>query len=84
MDLGSDLSRDNREIYIRKLNEAVIELEYSLIPHGLHVVGQGMSESERREMLVQIAKADDALAPSESIIEEIVESGSSNDQSDRS
>ncbi len=77
MDLDSDLSRDNMEIYIRKLNEAVIELEYSLIPHGLHVVGQGMSDSERREMLVQIAKADDALAPSDSIIEEIVESGCS-------
>lgn len=36
---------------ISELTNAVIELEYSLIPHGLHVVGAPPSETERADML---------------------------------
>ena len=36
---------------IRDLSRDVLELEYSLIPHGLHVVGEGMSAPHRAEML---------------------------------
>jgi cobalamin biosynthesis Mg chelatase CobN len=35
------------------LTAAMPELEYALIPHGLHVAGQSMSEAERREMITQ-------------------------------
>jgi magnesium chelatase subunit H len=52
------------------LQEAVLELEYTLIPHGLHVVGEPMSEAERADMIQAIAESahgitlsqDDALA----------------------
>jgi magnesium chelatase subunit H len=36
---------------ILKLGAALLELEYALIPHGLHVIGQPPSAAERAEML---------------------------------
>jgi magnesium chelatase subunit H len=36
---------------ITRLGAALLELEYTLIPHGLHVIGQPPSASERAEML---------------------------------
>jgi magnesium chelatase subunit H len=36
---------------IHKLGAALLELEYALIPHGLHVIGQPPSAEERAEML---------------------------------
>ncbi len=52
---------------IAALNDAVLELEYTLIPHGLHVVGRAPTLEERIDMLAAIAesahgaKVDDAL-----------------------
>ena len=42
---------------IAKLQDAVLELEYMLIPHGLHVVGEPMSEPERADMIQAIAES---------------------------
>jgi magnesium chelatase subunit H len=42
---------------IAKLSEAVLELEYTLIPHGLHVVGEVPSPEQRVEMLQAVADA---------------------------
>ena len=42
---------------ITALNEAVLELEYTLIPYGLHVVGKAPSTEERTDMLVAIAES---------------------------
>ena len=42
---------------IARLNDQVLELEYSLIPHGLHVVGTPPSAEERVDLLVAIAEA---------------------------
>ncbi|CAH2601012.1 Magnesium-chelatase subunit H [Rhodovastum atsumiense] len=36
---------------IEKLGQALLELEYTLIPHGLHVVGTPPTPAERAEML---------------------------------
>ncbi len=36
---------------IDRLGAALLELEYTLIPHGLHVIGQPPNADERREML---------------------------------
>lgn len=49
---------------IARLQAAVLELEYTLIPHGLHVVGQPMSDEARRETLqsVRDAGGDPAMA----------------------
>ena len=39
------------ETHVEGLGAALLELEYSLIPNGLHVVGKPLSEHERGEML---------------------------------
>ncbi len=39
------------------LTKAVLELEYTLIPHGLHVVGTPMNAEERAELLHHVAEA---------------------------
>ncbi len=36
---------------VRKLGAALLELEYTLIPHGLHVVGKPLNAAERAETL---------------------------------
>jgi magnesium chelatase subunit H len=42
---------------IEKLNEQMLELEYTLIPHGLHVVGGLPSFNERVDSLMSISEA---------------------------
>ncbi len=42
---------------IRRLNQAIVELEYTLIPSGLHVVGEAMTPAEREELLNVMADA---------------------------
>jgi magnesium chelatase subunit H len=48
---------DDTEARIAKLTAAVLELEYTLIPHGLHVVGEPMSAEARAETLAAIKEA---------------------------
>ena len=45
------------EARIAALRERLLELEYSLIPVGLHVVGEGMTPAERTDTLLAIAQA---------------------------
>ncbi len=42
---------DDAAARVDALNTSVLELEYSLIPHGLHVVGAPPAEAERAELL---------------------------------
>ena len=42
---------DNPAPEIVKLSASLLELEYTLIPHGLHVVGEPPDAAQRREML---------------------------------
>jgi magnesium chelatase subunit H len=42
---------DGAESDIERLRAAVLELEYTLIPHGLHVIGRPPNAAERAEML---------------------------------
>ncbi|MFM7703376.1 MAG: cobaltochelatase subunit CobN, partial [Rubrivivax sp.] len=46
---------------IAALSTQVLELEYTLIPHGLHVVGRSPCEAERAEML--LAMSEGGLVP---------------------
>jgi magnesium chelatase subunit H len=43
---------------IERVGGALLELEYTLIPHGLHVIGQPPNADERREMLDAAAVTD--------------------------
>jgi magnesium chelatase subunit H len=45
------------EAETQRLVSAVLELEYALIPHGLHVVGEGMGEAELADTLAAVAEA---------------------------
>jgi magnesium chelatase subunit H len=64
---GGDAERQ-----ITRLNDAVLELEYTLIPHGLHVVGRAPSASERVDMLLSLAEASHGVRPERAIIEALV------------
>ena len=57
---------------IAALNDAVLELEYTLIPHGLHVVGQAPSPQERVDLLLSLAEASHGAHPARSVIEALV------------
>ena len=46
---------------IARLSGAILELEYTLIPHGLHVVGDPPGPEEREETLTAIAEASQSL-----------------------
>jgi magnesium chelatase subunit H len=59
-------------IAIGKLSDAVLELEYTLIPHGLHIVGEPSSPEERVEMLQAVADASHGLRLDKTLLEAIV------------
>jgi magnesium chelatase subunit H len=42
---------DDAETAIQNLSTALLELEYTLIPHGLHIVGQPPDATQRAELL---------------------------------
>jgi magnesium chelatase subunit H len=67
------------DVHIAKLVGAVVELEYTLIPHGLHVVGKPMSAPERLELLMASAQTSHGPVPERATIEAIV-SGSSTEE----
>lgn len=46
---------------IARLSGAILELEYTLIPHGLHVVGDPPGPEERAETLTAIVEASQSL-----------------------
>lgn len=48
---------------IAALSSAVLELEYTLIPHGMHVVGQAPDAEERADMLLAVAEASYGMLP---------------------
>jgi magnesium chelatase subunit H len=58
---------------IDALSGRVMELEYTLIPHGLHVVGQPPSRAERLEMLEAVAEAAHGLRLGRAAIEALVD-----------
>ncbi len=57
---------------IAKLTDAVLELEYTLIPHGLHVVGRAPSASERVDLLLSLAEASHGMRPERAAIAALV------------
>lgn len=57
---------------IAALLDAVRELELTLIPHGLHVVGTPLSQEERIGLLLAVAEASHSVIPERSAIEALV------------
>ncbi|RVU20749.1 magnesium chelatase subunit H [Methylobacterium oryzihabitans] len=60
------------ETRIADLGVRLIELEHTLIPHGLHVVGQGTPAAERADLLLALASSVHGLVPDRAGIERLV------------
>ncbi len=50
----------------------MLELEYTLIPHGLHVVGEPLSQAERTDMLMAIVDSGSGVRPARAVVEGLV------------
>ncbi|NEV64228.1 magnesium chelatase subunit H [Thiorhodococcus minor] len=57
---------------VAKLNEDVLELEYTLIPHGLHVVGEAPTDEERVDLLMAVAESTKDIRPEQAALEALV------------
>ncbi len=60
------------DVFVNKLTEDILELEYTLIPYGLHVVGQAPSAAERVDLLLSFAEASHGVNPQREVVEAIV------------
>ena len=60
------------ELAIGKLSRQMLELEYTLIPHGLHVVGKVSSAPERVDFLAAMAEGSHSAHPARESIEALV------------
>jgi len=60
---------------VEKLAAQMLEMEYSLIPQGLHVVGEEPSQEMRIDMLLAIAEASYSLRPERDAIAALVAGG---------
>jgi magnesium chelatase subunit H len=60
------------ETRIAALAAEVLELEYTMIPHGLHVVGEPLSAEERVDMLMASADASHGVRPERIVLERLV------------
>jgi magnesium chelatase subunit H len=58
--------------HVTALSERLLELEYTLIPHGLHVVGQAASPAERTDLLLAVAEASHNRRPPRAAVEALV------------
>ena len=54
----------------------LLELEYTLIPHGLHVLGRVPSRAERVDFLLAIARSGAVESPSRTVVEAIADGNS--------
>jgi magnesium chelatase subunit H len=71
LDLLDKLDLENKQTLVPSLTASILEMEYSLIPHGLHIAGQAMNEEERFEMLTLMAEGDEEAELSKETIQEI-------------
>jgi magnesium chelatase subunit H len=57
---------------IEKLTDAVLELEYTLIPQGLHVVGNVPTPAQRVDVLLAVAESSHGSRPARALVEAMV------------
>ena len=61
---------------IDKLSAAILELEYALIPHGLHIVGAPLGAEQRTDMLLTVAEGSFSATPDRAAVLALVEGSS--------
>jgi magnesium chelatase subunit H len=62
----------NADARVAKLSAEMLELEYTLIPQGLHVVGRAPDAAERVDMLMAMAEATHGRIPAKAAVQAIV------------
>ncbi|MBS0393395.1 MAG: magnesium chelatase subunit H [Proteobacteria bacterium] len=63
---------EDAEVEVAALGAKVLELEYTLIPHGLHVVGGVPEPAERVDLLLAVADGHPSGAPPRAAVEALV------------
>ena len=63
----------DRDEQVQRVAAAVLELEYTLIPHGLHVVGRAPTAAERTDLLQAMAESTSAAVQERAAIEALVQ-----------
>jgi len=58
---------------IAALGKQILELEYTLIPHGLHVIGRASSPQERVDFLMAMAEGAHDSRPSRQAVQSLVD-----------
>ena len=58
---------------VLQLADAMLEMEYTLIPHGLHVTGRAPCAAERVDMLLSMADASHSVQIDRAVVQAIVE-----------
>jgi magnesium chelatase subunit H len=66
----------NADQHVMRLAEQMLELEYTLIPHGLHVAGRAPSAAQRVDMLLAMADATQGVQLERSAVWALVEGAS--------
>ncbi len=66
-------SAGDADLRVARLAEQMLELEYTLIPHGLHVAGRAPSAAERVDMLLAMAEASHGRQLERHTVEALVE-----------
>ena len=67
---------------VARLGAAILELEYTLIPHGMHVVGEPPTAEERVDLLLAVAEASRGAKPERSAVAALVAGGAPRDDAD--
>ncbi len=62
----------NADARVAQLSADMLQLEYTLIPQGLHVVGRAPDAAERVEMLMAMAEATHGRIPAKAAVQAIV------------
>lgn len=72
VDLAAGEAFDDPDTEIAALSAQILELEYALIPHGLHVIGETPTVTERIDTLAAMAEAHSDAALPRSLFEALV------------
>ena len=66
--MGAQLDRE-----VMRLSEELLELEYTLVPYGLHVAGRAPSAAQQVDMLLAMAEANHGMQLERAAVEALVE-----------
>ena len=70
----TEMDAEEPEAFVENLRQQLVEIEESLIPYGLHVVGETLSREDQVDLLGSIAKAQGDAIVGEELLVDLIES----------